>query len=342
MRSNLLLREAPQLDTREAAITPRTFNRADNTIEAVIATDTPVSRGSFLEILDPAGADLAALRGGSVLDAHRQDGVAAVLGTVDEAWRDGTQLVAQLRFSTRPEIAALVEDIRAGVIRSVSIGYEVTEWREGTDAQGRRTRTAVKWKPREVSFVAVAADPNARTRSREVAPGSRAAVNRQIRELARHAGVSATVVEDLVDREASIEDARGVVLDHVVNRSGLTIRASVGHDYSDPELQTRAISDALYARLSGTAPPGRRPRAGAPELDRADGAPLADNWRAAPQPRPGRDLRRRHDHARRRVAHHVGLPDRARRHDEPPPWRSLPRGRKRRVCHRRHRHGEGL
>src|SRR5688572_13666678 len=81
-------------EVREAMIRPRTFDAANNTIEAVIATDTPVprrdARGPFLEILDPAGADLDALCGASVLDAHRQDGVKAVLGTVDEAWREGT------------------------------------------------------------------------------------------------------------------------------------------------------------------------------------------------------------------------------------------------------------
>ena len=66
-----------------------------------------------------------------------------MLGTVDEAWREGAQLVARIRLSTRPEVAAVVEDVRAGVIRHLSIGYEVAEWRDGTNAQGQRTRTAV-------------------------------------------------------------------------------------------------------------------------------------------------------------------------------------------------------
>jgi HK97 family phage prohead protease len=166
----LLLREATALETRDAAMRPRTFDASANTIEAVIATDNPVPRtdmrGPYLESLDIAGANLDALRGASVLDAHRQDAVAAVLGTVDEAWREGAQLVARIRLSGRPEVAAIVEDVRAGVLRSLSIGYEVAEWRDGT-SNGQRTRTAVKWSPREVSFVPVAADPRARTRSAE-------------------------------------------------------------------------------------------------------------------------------------------------------------------------------
>ena len=153
--NNLLLREnSTALEIREAAMRPRTFDPSASTVEAIIATDAAVARrdarGAFLEILDVAGADLEALRGASVLDSHQQQGVAAVLGTVDEAWREGAQLIARIRLSTRPEVAAVVEDVRAGVIRHLSIGYEVSEWRDGTNAQGQRTRTAVKWSPREV------------------------------------------------------------------------------------------------------------------------------------------------------------------------------------------------
>ena len=99
---DLLVREsADTFETRDAAMRPGTFDPAGNTIEAVIATDAPIARhdarGEYVEILDVGGADLAALRGASVLDAHRRDGVAAILGTVDDVWREGPQLAARLR-----------------------------------------------------------------------------------------------------------------------------------------------------------------------------------------------------------------------------------------------------
>ena len=50
-------------------------------------------------------------------------------------------------------------------MQHLSIGYQVDEWRDGTDAQGNRTRTAVKWTIREASFVSVPADRRARTRT---------------------------------------------------------------------------------------------------------------------------------------------------------------------------------
>ena len=52
----LLTRESSaSLETREAAMRPRTFDARGNTVEAIIATDAAVprrdARGAFLEIL---------------------------------------------------------------------------------------------------------------------------------------------------------------------------------------------------------------------------------------------------------------------------------------------------
>jgi hypothetical protein len=229
MNVQLMLREtsALTLARRDALTRPQSFNSEARTIEAIIATSAPVRRqdecGAYLEVLDVGGADLEALRGASVLNAHQAyGGLEAVIGAVDDAWREGDSLIARLRLSSRPELAALVEDIGAGVIASVSVGYEVSEWRDG-EAEGQRTRTAVKWRPREVSFVPVSADPAARTRQ---LPESRAAVNRQIRALAERAGVSVTVANDLIDRQASMEEARGVLFDNLLVR-GRTALARV-------------------------------------------------------------------------------------------------------------------
>ena len=80
MRSALLIRENTiTLEHRDAIPRPRTFDPEAMTIEAVIATTTPVrrrdQRGEYLEILDPAGLDLGITRGASVLDSHQQGGL---------------------------------------------------------------------------------------------------------------------------------------------------------------------------------------------------------------------------------------------------------------------------
>jgi hypothetical protein len=255
LASTFLTRDNPvTLERRDnVAIRPNSFNDRDNTIEAVIATPTPVqrqdARGAFSEVLDTAGADLAALRGGSVLDAHQQGGVGSILGTVADAWREGNQIIARLQLSTRPELAAIVQDIRAGIINAVSVGYSVEQWQDGTDASGKRTRTAVKWTPREVSMVPVAADRNARTRG---APTDRTEANRAIRDLCQRAGVASTVTDGLIDRSATVEEARNMIFDDLLTRGALPIRTGGHNDNSNdnPEAFQRAAGEALFTRVT--------------------------------------------------------------------------------------------
>lgn len=237
------------LETRDASIRPRSFDVANNTIEAVVATSNPVqrrdARGSFNEVLDVHGANLDALRGASVLDAHQQGGVQSILGTVEDAWLDGDQIVARVRLSNRPDVAAIVTDIREGIIASVSVGYIVEEWRDGTDASGQRVRTAVKWTPKEISFVPVPADPRARTRSQQPTR------SREIRELARRCGVDMSIADDLIDQHASVEQASLVILREMQDRSQVLSIRSAHNDRTldNPEVFVRSVGEALYMRV---------------------------------------------------------------------------------------------
>jgi hypothetical protein len=123
------------LETRDAIPRPQTFDATNNTVEAVIASGTPVqrrdARGDYLEILAVTGLDLAATRGASVLDSHNANGLDAVLGTIADVRIDGDEVIARIQFSTRPEVAPVIEDIRSGIISHLSVGYRVEHWRDG-------------------------------------------------------------------------------------------------------------------------------------------------------------------------------------------------------------------
>jgi hypothetical protein len=253
---NILLRDNPTaFETRDAVPRPASFDADNNTVEAVIASATPVprqdTRGAFHEILDPAGLDIAASRGASVLDGHRQDGVRSILGTLDDIRVEGNEVIGLIRFSARPEFAPIVADIRSGIIRHLSVGYEVSTWRDGSAGGATRTKTATKWTIREASFVSVPADPNARTRGFLDGLKGRAATNRAIRELCSRSGVDPTVTDDLIDREASIEDARGAVLDALIARGGVRIMTAHNTETLDnPAVFVRAAAEALYYRVA--------------------------------------------------------------------------------------------
>jgi hypothetical protein len=245
----LYFREATALERRDASPRPSTWNAESRTIEAIVATSSPVRRrdtvGEYDEVLDPRGADLSAFTGAHVLNGHRQDGVDGVIGAVERAWVEGESIIALVRFSDRAEVAGIVADIAQGIIRGVSVGYEVDAWSDG-EANGVRTRTATKWRPRELSFVAVSADPNARTRAHE---GTRAAINREIRTLARSAGIPASVADEAIDREFTVEQARAAFFDTM--RSSPMVRTVHNEQTLDnPAAFVRAAGEALYARIN--------------------------------------------------------------------------------------------
>jgi len=156
--------------TRSATFEPTSYDAERNTVRVIFSTGAEVPRrdlsGEYLERLSlaPEAVDLSKLRGAPVLNNHdHYSGVEAILGVVEDAIVDGSRGEAVVRFGTRPEVQGIVADVRAGIIRNVSVGYSVEEWREARE-NGVRIKTAVRWTPREISFVPLGADPAAQVR----------------------------------------------------------------------------------------------------------------------------------------------------------------------------------
>ncbi|MCZ7641882.1 MAG: Mu-like prophage major head subunit gpT family protein [Pseudorhodoplanes sp.] len=273
----------PELLVRRAALSPQTTNPEARTVEVVWSSGAPVRRhdmaGSYIErlSLDPAAVDLSRLIGASVLDAHRQTAVRDVLGTVRDAHVDGRQGVATLQFSSRPEVEPIWQDVLAGILRHVSVGYTVERWRDDTDpATSERTRTAIAWTPIEISLVPTPADPAATVRTGGNMPEAdtntdnavrtspadhadaaqnRAQVNAEIRSIARIAGLSQEFVDGLIDRGASADEARRAAFDELARRGGGALRTEqtrieVIESHDDPQVRVRQMGEALYARIN--------------------------------------------------------------------------------------------
>lgn len=265
--------------TRRATLAPASADPDARTVEAIWTTGAAVRRrdaaGFYLErlSLDPADVDLSRLIGASVLDAHRQSAVRDVLGTVRDARIDGRQGVATLLFSARPEVLPIWQDVLAGILRHVSVGYSVERWRDDTDpATGERTRTAIAWTPLEISLVPTPADPGATIRqggatmpeettlpeTPAVTPPdpveTRAAINSEIRSIARIAGLGAEFADGLIDHAASADEARRAAFEALAARGG-TIRTEqtrieIGESHDDPGIRARQMGEALYARIN--------------------------------------------------------------------------------------------
>ena len=257
--------------TRRADLAPASANRDDRTVEVIWSTGAPVRRrdmaGQYVERLSlaPEAVDLSRLQGASVLDAHRQSAVRDVLGSVQSAAVDGKRGTALIRFSSRPEVEPLWQDVLSGILRHVSVGYSVEEWAEATE-NGARVLTAVRWTPHEISLVPTPADPGARIRMETqmtditIAPApsetqTRATINTEIRSIARIAGLDQTWIDVQIDAAADADTARRAAFEALATRSAPTIRTEqvrveMGESQDDPALRARQMGEALYARIN--------------------------------------------------------------------------------------------
>lgn len=174
---------APTLETiqigvvqRELRIRADSFNEEARTVDVVFTTGARRTMFSWTrweyveEELDTAAAAVRMDRinnGGPVLNSHRSYDLADQIGVVVEgsARMEGGEGVATVRFSNREDVAGIVQDIRDGIIRNISVGYMVHQY-EVTERQGERPLyRAVDWEPCEISFVPIPADAGAGTRS---------------------------------------------------------------------------------------------------------------------------------------------------------------------------------
>lgn len=254
------------LMTRRATFTPDTFNADAMTVEAVISTFAPVTRrdarGTYTERLDPAGLDLSGLIGSPVLDGHRQGSARDVIGMIAAYRTEGESLVATIRLSEAADAAPIITRIQEGSVRGVSIGYRVTRWADSLDPVTKaRVRTAAAWAISEVSAVPIPADPGATFRSttmpKDTQDNERATLIQRL--VAAHdlpdewATRMEEAGEELTDDELRA-NARAAAAEALQNRARQTPRIRTVATQDDPGTVMARRADALFARVSGTAP----------------------------------------------------------------------------------------
>ncbi|OJW77984.1 phage major capsid protein [Thiobacillus sp. 65-1402] len=109
--------------------------------------------------------DLVRLNGGAAVLANHDRYTAvgatplAAIGAVERAWLDGDRLLADLVISRREALADLRQDIADGLVKNVSIGYQINErtLTKAYDDQPNEYRVT-DWTPFEISLVDIPAD----------------------------------------------------------------------------------------------------------------------------------------------------------------------------------------
>jgi hypothetical protein len=177
-----------ELQTREesglvfrAALEPKSANDAERTIDLVWTTGSAVRRydwrtgADYLETLSMNPKHVRTERmndGGPVLDSHARWSVKDVIGAVVPGTfkLDGERGTATVRFSKRDDVTPVWQDVKAGIVRSVSVGYQIHKWeRTAATEKEIEQRKAIDWEPHEISMVPIPADAGAGTRSADEA-----------------------------------------------------------------------------------------------------------------------------------------------------------------------------
>ena len=161
------------LQTR-ASFESSTFNPEAGTVEVVWTTGARGLRrgwdGAYFEELEVSdkAVDLSRLnRGASVLNAHSSWDLSSVIGVVERAWLSGAEGRALIRFSDREDVKPIRDDVKAGILRNVSVGYQVQRYEKVEESDGLPVYRATRWTPAEISLVPVPFDAGAQVRGSE-------------------------------------------------------------------------------------------------------------------------------------------------------------------------------
>lgn len=158
---------------REAEITRAlSAGDADNVFVACYSTGAAVRRwnwdyGEFMEELSVTPGHIRTERldtGGLPILLDHVQGVRNTFGVVEKHWIESGKAFVQFRMETgTPEAEAVLNKLRQGIVRNVSVGYRIHALVERKDQDKIPTLTATDWEPFEISLVSVPADVQATT-----------------------------------------------------------------------------------------------------------------------------------------------------------------------------------
>ncbi|TIQ46368.1 MAG: hypothetical protein E5X49_02060 [Mesorhizobium sp.] len=164
--TKLRTRKNPEAERLAIKFRPESIDTETRTFEATVATQTPVNRYGYKEVLlcNSAAVDTERLASLPLLDSHLGIGIDNILGRAIAYRFDGPSLVMKFKLAETPRGDLALAQIAGGIITKVSVGYRNYEDTESRAPDGTPLVTVTRWAPWEVSLVAIPADPNANIR----------------------------------------------------------------------------------------------------------------------------------------------------------------------------------
>ena len=144
----------PQIRTYQL----KEIDTEEKSVVLSFASDEPYERWWGIEILriDEEAIDFSRLNNSApLLFNHDRD---AVIGVVEKAWIEGNKAKAKVRFGNSAKAKEIWDDVQAGILKNVSVGYQIEEMEKVGEKDGVDKFEVTKWMPLEVSIVSIPAD----------------------------------------------------------------------------------------------------------------------------------------------------------------------------------------
>jgi len=248
-------RDMPMLELR-GAYQPSTFNDEQRTVDIVWTTGAKGLRRTWMEdyfeelAVTTDAVRMDRLNGGApVLAAHDSYSLDSVIGVVERAWIENGEGKATIRFSERAEVQPIMQDVKSGILRNISVGYQVHSYeRIKAEEKGQPdTYRAVDWEPMELSIVPIPFDAGAQVRSAQpvhsviiTTRGTAATVQEEIEMVD-------TVTAPVVDKPAEQPNVDAIRAEATAaERTRVTeIRSAVAKAGIDAKIAEKLIADGV-------------------------------------------------------------------------------------------------
>jgi phage head maturation protease len=162
---------------RDAELRAASFDEPANSIEVIWTAGATVRRRSWADgpfdeelVVGEKTVRLDRLNGGApFLNSHDNYDLRSVLGSVmpGTAVLKGGKGYAKIQMTRREDAAGIVQDIRDGVIRNISVGYKIHAIEKTERKNQVPLFRILDWEPLEISAVAIGFDPAAQVRGGE-------------------------------------------------------------------------------------------------------------------------------------------------------------------------------
>jgi len=136
----------------------KSFDEEKKTVTLSFSSEDPYERYWGIEILDHSTTSVNMERlnnSAPLLFNHNRD---EVIGVVEFAKIEDKRGIAVVRFGNSEKAKEVFSDVVDGIMKNVSVGYQIDEMKLESEKDGMETYRVTGWQPFEISIVSIPAD----------------------------------------------------------------------------------------------------------------------------------------------------------------------------------------